>query len=215
MNFKSKNAEKFTDYYRKQNVTGTYDQQREGTRYRKEKRKRELGYFLELINKKPGEKVLELGCSSGFLTQHLGKVTAIDTSEGMLKIASAKNPLAQCIPGDMFNMQFKDNSFDKVITMRVWNHLDETDLRRALRESKRVLKTNGKLIFDAEDRSRIRRFVGFFYQRMFRTTGYKIYQYSMPELKKILFQEGFKIEAGRFLNHRVGRQIILRANLFK
>jgi len=215
MDIKSKDAERFTEYYRKQHVTGTYDKQREGTRYRREKRKRELKQFLDLIDKKPGEKVLELGCSSGFLTQHLGGVTAIDTSEDMLKIASAKNPVAKCIPGDMFKMQFKDDSFDKVVTMRVWNHLDEADLRRALRESKRVLKNNGKLIFDAEDRSRIRRIVGFFYQRIFRTTGYKIYQYSLPGLKRILWQEGFRMEAARFLNHRVGRQIILRANVFK
>ena len=215
MDVKSKDAEKFTEYYRKQHVTGTYDKQRQGTRYRREKRRKELKHFLDLIDKKYGEKVLELGCSSGFLTQHLGEVTAIDTSEGMLKIASAKNPLANCIPGDMFSMQFKDNSFDKVVTMRVWNHLDETDLRRALRESKRVLKNNGKLIFDAEDTSRLRRIVGFFYQRIFRTTGYKIYQYSLPGLKRILWQEGFRIESARFLKHRVGRQIILRTNVFK
>ena len=215
MNPKSKDAEKFTEYYKKQHVTGTYDKQRESTKYRKEKRKKELKYFLELIDKKPGEKVLELGCSSGFLTQHLGEVTAIDTSEGMLKIASVKNPLAKCIPGDMFNMQFKDDSFDKVVTMRVWNHLNEADLRRALKESKRVLKNNGKLIFDAEDLSRLRRIIGFFYQRIFRTTGYKIYQYSLSGLKKILWQEGFKVETGRFLKHRVGRQIILRAKVVK
>lgn len=208
---KSKDAQDFTEYYRQKKVTGTYDTQREGNAYRRSKRKIELKYFLELIDKKWGEKVLELGCSSGFLTQHLGEVTAIDTSIGMLDIAHKKNPLAKCISGDMFNLEFDKKSFDKVVTMRVWNHLDEDDLRKAIRQVRKVLKDGGWLIFDAEEKNAIRKFVAFFYQRIFRTTGYKIYQYSFDEIKKILEDEGFAIEKVRLLKHRVGRQIIFRA----
>lgn len=210
---KSKEAENFTEYYREKKVTGTYDKQREGNAYRRRKRRQELRYFLELVDKKDKEKVLELGCSSGFLTKHLGKVTAIDTSEGMLDIAHSKNPLAKCIHADMFDLPFKDNSFDKVVTMRVWNHLDENDIRRAIKEARRVLKKGGKLIFDSEDDSILRRFVSFFYQRIFRTTGFKIYQYSFKKIKRILWEEGFKVEKVRILKHRVGRQLIMRTRL--
>ena len=210
---KSKDTAAFTEYYRQKNVTGTYDSQREATEYRRRKRALELKYFLDLIGKQEKENVLELGCSSGFLTKYLGKVTAIDTSEGMLETARKKNPLAKCIPADMFELPFKDGLFDKVVTMRVWNHLNEADLRKAIRESRRVLKKGGYLIFDAEEKSMIRRFVGFFYKMIFRPTGYTIYQYSLPELKKILWQEGFKIEKIRILKHRVGRQILLRNQL--
>jgi len=213
MKQKSRDARKFTEYYRKKRVTGTYDKQREGNKYRRSKRKRELRYFLELIDKKENEEVLELGCSSGFLTEHLGKVTAIDTSEGMLEIAGKKNPKAKCLPGDMFSMQFKDNSFDKVVTMRVWNHLDKRDLIRAIREAKRVLKKGGYLIFDAEEKNFVRKIAAFFYQTITRITGYKIYQYSLQELKQILGKEGFKIQRIKYLNHKVGRQIILRVKL--
>jgi len=210
---KSKDTAAFTEYYRQKNVTGTYDSQREATEYRRRKRALELKYFLDLIDKKGKENVLELGCSSGFLTKYLGKVTAIDTSEGMLETARKKNPLAKCIPADMFELPFKDGLFDKVVTMRVWNHLNEADLRKAIRESRRVLKKGGYLIFDAEEKSMIRRFVGFFYKMIFKPTGYTIYQYSLPELKKILWQEGFKIEKIRILKHRIGRQILLRSQL--
>ena len=207
---KTKDTEKFSEYYRKQHVTGTYDKQREGTEYRRRKRALELKYFLDLLNKRNNEKVLELGCSSGFLTKYLGRVTAIDTSEGMLKIASSKNPSARCMHADMFKLPFKSKSFDKVVTMRVWNHLSEKDLRRAIRESKRVLKPKGFLIFDMEERSFLRRIFSRFYKVLFRPTGYKIYQYTLPEMRKILNEEGFKILEGRILKHRVGRQIILR-----
>ncbi len=207
---KSEDTQKFTEYYRRKQVTGTYDRQREGTEYRRRKRALELKHFLDLIDKRENEKVLELGCSSGFLTKYLGKVTAIDTSEDMLKIAHGKNPSAKCISADMFEMPFKNSSFDKVVTMRVWNHLDEKDLRKAMKEAKRVLKPKGFLIFDMEEKSKIRRAVSFFYKKMFKPTGYRIYQYSIPEMKKILAEEGFKIVEGRTLKHKVGRQIFFR-----
>ena len=164
---KNTEAEKFSEYYKQKKITETYDAQREGTAYRRRKREVELRYFLELIEKKNREKVLELGCSSGFLTKHLGKVTAIDTSADMLKITQQKNPLAKCVYADMFELPFKNKSFDKVVTMRVWNHLNEKDLRRAIREAKRVLKKNGYLIFDAEDKSKLRRFISLIYKILF------------------------------------------------
>ena len=207
----SDDTEKFSEYYKKKKVTGTYDLQREGTEYRRKKRELELKYFLELIDKKEGEKVLELGCSSGFLTEHLGEVTAIDTSKDMLTIAYNRNSQAKCIYGDMFKIPFNKNYFDKVVTMRVWNHLNKEDLIRAIKESKRVLKEGGHLIFDFEDKSFLRRFAGFFYQLIFKTTGYKIYQYSRKEIEYLLETEGFTIERMEFLKHRVGRQIILRS----
>lgn len=210
---KSKDTEKFTEYYRQKHVTDTYDKQREATEYRRRKRALELKYFLDLIDKKESEKILELGCSSGFLTKYLGKVTAIDTSEDMLKITHDKNPSANCIHADMFEMPFKDKSFDKVVTMRVWNHLNHEDLKKALKEVKRVLKSGGHLIFDIEEKNALRKFVSVFYKWLFKPTGYTIYQYALPEMKKILSEEGLRIIKARALKHRVGKQYILKTQL--
>ena len=212
---KSQDTKRFTEYYRQKRVTGTYDKQREGTEYRRRKRALELKHFLDLIDKKPNERVLELGCSSGFLTKYLGKVTAIDTSEDMLKITNSKNPSAKCLHADMFEMPFKNKSFDKVVTMRVWNHLDFNDLRKAIKETKRVLKSQGYLIFDIEEKSALRRIASVIYKAIFNPTGYKIYQYSVPEVKKILNEEGFKIVEGKSLKHRIGRQVTLKTQLEK
>lgn len=195
-------------YYKKERVTGDYDKQREKTKYRKNKRRKELRIFLKLLNKKENENVLEIGCSSGFLTEHLGYVTAIDTSTEMLKFAKQKNPKAKVIEADMFELPFINNYFDKIVTMRVWNHLGEEELRRALRESKRVLKKNGILVFDMEERNWLRRFIHFFYKKIFRITGFKIYQYSLKEMSRILKEEKFKINEWDILGHRIGNQII-------
>ena len=210
---KSEESKQFTKYYQQERVTGTYDKQREGNEYRINKRRKELRYFLDLLYKKGDEEVLELGCSSGFLTKHLGKVTAIDTSTDMLKIAHSKNKLANCIPGDMFDLKFEDNSFDKVITMRVWNHLDKEDLIKAIREVKKVLKPNGYLIFDAEEKNWLRRLVAYWYQIITGITGFKIYQYSFAEIREIVEELRFEIKDYQYLKHKIGRQIIFKARL--
>lgn len=202
--------EEFSEYYKDKKVTGTYDDQRLGTEYRRQKRQKELDIFLKLLDKKSEEEVLEIGVSSGFLTEHLGEVTAIDTSKDMLKITKQKNPKATVLEADMFKLPFVANSFDKVITMRVWTHLDKNSLILALREVKRVLKEEGTFIFDVEEKFWVRQFVHFFYKKIFRITGYKIYPYSVKEIRKILNDEGFAINEIKFLDHRVGRQIILR-----
>lgn len=205
------NKEEFKEYYKKKNVTKNYDKQREGNKYRIEKRKREVEIFLKLLNKKEGEKVLEIGCSSGRLTQHLGKVIAIDSSKEMLKITKKKNPKAKVLEADMFKLPFKKSSFDKVVTMRVWNHLNEENLILALKEAKRVLKKKRILIFDIEEKNQNRKFINFFYKKIFKTIGYKVYQYSFNEIFSILEDNGFSIERARDLEHRIGKQIIIKA----
>jgi len=202
----------FTDYYRKEEVTGTYDAQREGTEYRREKRKKELQIFLDLLDKKEGEEVLELGCSSGFFTQHLGKVTAIDTSTDMLKITRKKNPKATVLSADMFNLPFGKDSFDKVVTMRVWTHLNESDLKKVVIEARRVLKQGGYIVFDLEEASIVRAVANFIYKKFYKITGYKIYRYKDVKVNKILNDLGFFVERIEFMNHKVGRQIFFKAS---
>jgi len=201
----------FKEYYKKEDVTGSYDKQREGTKYRKKKRKEELRLFLLLLDKTKKEKVLELGCSSGFLTKHLGKVTAIDTSKKMLKITKKKNPEAKVIEADMFNLPFKKQMFDKIVTMRVWNHLGREDLELALNEASKVLKKRGQIIFDIEEKNSLRRLVNFFYKKLKGIRGFKVYQYSFEEIFFILENNGFSIEEGRTLKHKVGNQIVIKA----
>jgi 2-polyprenyl-3-methyl-5-hydroxy-6-metoxy-1,4-benzoquinol methylase len=127
------NKEGFKEYYKDNEVTGTYHDQRSKTKYRRTKRQLELKHFLDLLDKKGKEKVIELGCSGGFLTDHLGDCTAIDTSFGMLKITKERNPKAKVKEADMFELPYKDKSFDKVVTMRVWAHLPEEELVTAVK----------------------------------------------------------------------------------
>lgn len=211
----------FSDYYKRKDVTGGYDQQREGTEYRKQKRAKELKIFLSLLNKQDKEKVLELGCSSGRLTQFLGKVTAIDTSKDMLKITKQKNPQAKIIHADMFDMPklFKEGSFDKIVTIRVFTHLKEKELLDILKKINLTLKDNGKLVFDLEEYSIIRQMARLIYTHLFnifrskknKIRGYKVYQYKLSETIEILHKAKFEVIGLEFLYHKIGRQIMFLA----
>lgn len=203
-------TEEFKEYYKDKKVTGTYDTQREGTEYRRQKREKELQIFLDLLDNKKGDRIIELGCSSGFLARHLGKVTAIDTSAEMLKITKKKNPEATVLEADMFKLPFKDNSFNKVVIMRVWGHLNRDELKTAIREADRILEKDGVIIFDLEEFNILRVVINFFYKRIFGIKGYKNYRWSMKESIKILDEEGFVIDEVRFLKHKIGRQMIFR-----
>jgi demethylmenaquinone methyltransferase/2-methoxy-6-polyprenyl-1,4-benzoquinol methylase len=77
-------------------------------------------------------------------------VTGIDPSEAMLKLGRGKVQaagLAQAITllvGDALDLQFRDQSFDGVITAFCIRNV--TDRKRALEESYRVLRPGGKFV---------------------------------------------------------------------
>ncbi|MFX1346961.1 MAG: class I SAM-dependent methyltransferase [Promethearchaeota archaeon] len=111
--------------------------------------------LIELLKideiKKP--KILEVGCSTGYITRYIAKrfdceITGIDLGDLVLEIAreeTKKLNLTNIIfqSGNVENLPFPDNSFDIVfgeaITALVPNPVN------VLKEYKRVLKPNGKV----------------------------------------------------------------------
>jgi ubiquinone/menaquinone biosynthesis C-methylase UbiE len=115
------------------------------------------GADLEAIKNKlrdqSGARVLDLGCGAGHLSfavaPRVGAVVAYDLSTEMIDIVTnearrrdlrnvfIKEGQVECLP-------FEDASFDWVCTRYSAHHW--TDIRRALREARRVLKRGGALI---------------------------------------------------------------------
>jgi ubiquinone/menaquinone biosynthesis C-methylase UbiE len=99
---------------------------------------------------KPGMKVLEIGCGTGFFTQEIikkhVKLTAIDISPELIEVA--KNIIIdtnlEFVIENAYKMTFPDHTFDAVIGSSVIHHLD-VDL--ALNEFYRVLKPGGFIAF--------------------------------------------------------------------
>lgn len=93
---------------------------------------------LDLIKPKKTDKLLDVGCGTGFFLEICGcDATGIDPSEELLK--QAKGNVVQ---GSAEKLPFDDNNFDFVVSLTAIHHFE--DLDKALSEIKRVGK--GKVV---------------------------------------------------------------------
>jgi SAM-dependent methyltransferase len=107
---------------------------------------REIELVLALLAR--FQRVLDLGCGTGRLTQVLaqrGRAIGIDTSCAMLAEAQSENHLA-FVQGDAFELPFADASFDAVVALRVVFHF--ADVAPLLREAARVVAPRGVIVLD-------------------------------------------------------------------
>ncbi|MCS3529465.1 methyltransferase domain-containing protein [Chryseobacterium sp. JUb7] len=120
--------------------------------------KESLELQIKLLNLKPGEHVLDVGCGIGIQALEMakqvnptGKVTGTDISSVMIEFAKSKASDSD-LPLDFFvaeadTQPFPDQTFDAVRTERVLMYIKDT--QKVLKEFKRLLKPGGRLvIFD-------------------------------------------------------------------
>ena len=99
----------------------------------------ELHALERTLEALPPLRTLDVGCGTGFLTQHLrGDVTGLDQSASMLDLARARVPAATLVQGDALPLPFPDDSFDRVFTAHFYGHLEEADRLAFLDEARRV-----------------------------------------------------------------------------
>ncbi len=99
---------------------------------------------------KPSDKVLEIGCGTGYFTKEIAKtgvsVTAIDISPELLTIAKEeiKDKKVTFVIENAYEMSFEDHSYDSIVGSSVLHHLD---IEKAVSEMFRVLKPGGTIFF--------------------------------------------------------------------
>lgn len=94
--------------------------------------------------------VLDAGCGAGrdanILSEQGLKVTGVDLSGGLLKVAKKKFPTITFVEGNLLNLPFEDMSFDGVWSNTSLLHLETVgDVKQALSEMHRVLDKQGVL----------------------------------------------------------------------
>ena len=117
-----------------------------------------FGLQLRLLDIKPGDQVLDVGCGIGLqalamakLAAPTGKVVGTDISTVMIEIAKSRTANSgfslEFLTADASSQPFQDQSFDAVRTERVLMYVPDT--QQTIREFKRLLKPRGRLvIFD-------------------------------------------------------------------
>ena len=106
---------------------------------------------LEAIDARPGMRILDLACGPGTLCRRLaasvapdGQVIGVDLAPGMIELAQAMRlPLTRLELMDIEQLAFDGGAFDAVICGHGFQYA--SDLPRALREARRVLRPAGRL----------------------------------------------------------------------
>ncbi|MDX1534319.1 MAG: methyltransferase domain-containing protein [Thermoplasmata archaeon] len=114
-------------------------------------------YGLAMARLRPGMKVLDVGCGTGFLTEGILEVTTsvwgLDLTPEQLRRAARKLPIP-LVRGDAENLPFRDARFDAVLSsgsIEYW-----PDPVQALREMHRVLRPDGVVMVGGPTRPRDR-----------------------------------------------------------
>jgi len=111
--------------------------------------KRALSYFIGSEFKK-GAKLLHAGSGAGQVDKDLVNefnITALDISGEALKLYRTLNGgKAKLIKASIFKVPARTGTFDGVYNLGVMEHFTKEEDEKILRELKRVLKPNGKIV---------------------------------------------------------------------
>jgi len=102
-----------------------------------------------LYDIRPGSSLMDIGCGGGRVGQECRamsiKYTGIDSSQSFIDICIEDGLVA--LKCDMCNLPFQDNSQDYITSIASFHHIATNERRiTALKEMKRVLRPNGKIL---------------------------------------------------------------------
>src|SRR6266498_4497307 len=120
-----------------------------------ETRARKRSLFLAQI--KDGESILEVAIGTGLTFQEIiktnpnGQNIGVDLTPAMLekarsRIRKLRIDTYQISVGDAYNLKFPDHQFDLLMNNYLFDLLPEKDFVPVLKEFRRVLKPNGRII---------------------------------------------------------------------
>lgn len=158
------------------------------------RRRRVYTCLAALSGARPGDCVLDVGCSGGYLARLLaaavrpeGQVTGIDPSIPAIAYARRRSP-GNCsfTVGVAQDLELADGSFDVVASTLAVHHIPEPARATAFREMYRVLRPGGRLLVADFQPSR-RRFV--------RHTGGAMRHSNPALIEDLAAAAGFRVEA--------------------
>lgn len=105
-------------------------------------------YVLNLLQLKPADLLLDVGCGSGYFAQLASEeganITGIDASEKLLIEAKERTQAINFLMGEMEELPFANESFNIVCGFNSFQYAANTI--KVLTEARRVLQEKGKLI---------------------------------------------------------------------
>ncbi|MEU6998705.1 methyltransferase domain-containing protein [Nonomuraea sp. NPDC046570] len=162
-------------------------------------RRREIFTRLAALSRaRPGDRVLDVGCGTGYLTRILapvvgpaGQVTGVDASPPMIEYARRSAP-GNCSyqVGEGQALDLPDAGFDVVVSSLAVHHIPAAERGAAVREMLRVLRPGGRLLI-AEFRPPTNRLLAHLVAML---TGPAMRHNPRDLLADLLPQAGFHVE---------------------
>ena len=118
----------------------------------KEEQEHKINEILKHMTVNGSDVVLDAGCGSGFLLEHVqkqaGHIVGVDLSKGLLRIAvsrikQAKIKNISLVQADFDNLPFREHVFDEAFALTVLQ--DSADYNATLKEIIRTTKNNSML----------------------------------------------------------------------
>ncbi len=107
---------------------------------------------LDALMPPPPALLLDVPCGTGIYSarfkRHGYKVMAVDASLPMLHMTGQRDSDIDKIRSDIFHLPFPDNTFDVVMTIRLFQHFPKQAVAGILLDLRRVVKPGGRVIFD-------------------------------------------------------------------
>jgi len=132
-------------------LANTYDENRFNNTYGQFIDSQERTILDRLLTDK-NKIVLDLACGTGRLLNYAS--FGVDASPAMAAIAKQKFPEKTILVSHADKIILENNSIDTIISFHFFMHLDEQKIDNILQECNRVLKENGRIIFDIPSRKR-------------------------------------------------------------
>lgn len=111
-----------------------------------------LNQIRKMVQPNPNEKILDIGCASGAISDFCGKfgtyVTGIDLSPLGIEYAKkkfARKNVAFFVADAGCMKMIEDNSYDKAVAGDLVEHIEKDVFEKMLKEAYRVLKPGGTL----------------------------------------------------------------------
>lgn len=103
-------------------------------------------WIAQSLSTNPNGTLIDIGCGRGDHFPYIKNKSFVgfDIDTDFLELAKKKYPHVALRQGTVYDMPFKDGTFDTAIAFGIFEHLSQ--LPHALKEIKRILKPNGELI---------------------------------------------------------------------
>jgi SAM-dependent methyltransferase len=95
---------------------------------------------ISWLKKQADNKVLEIGCSTGYVLNYIGGGTGVDVDEIRLQYAQEKYPQSKFLKMDAAKMPFEDCEFDTVMIPDILEHVEMPHAQKIVDEAYRVGK---------------------------------------------------------------------------